>query len=256
MTAAGLRGLRVLVTRPAPQAENLCRLIEQAGGQALRLPLQAIEPAGDRSAAAARLAAAAAWEAWIFTSANAVRAAAAVYAGPRPARLAAVGAATASLLRAGGAEAVIAPEDSDGAAGLLAHPAFAAVRGQRILIVTGDSSLPLLAEELARRGAQVESAALYRRVPVVHEPAAVAKLIGAAELAVVSSGEALQRLVELAQGPARQRLLALQLAVPSARVVEKARELGFKRPALLPTRVSDAAYVELLQRWLSSPTSS
>ena len=46
-----LQGLRVLVTRPADQAEPLCRLIAVAGGEALRLPTLEIRDPDPREAA-------------------------------------------------------------------------------------------------------------------------------------------------------------------------------------------------------------
>jgi uroporphyrinogen-III synthase len=242
--SANLSGLGVLVTRPAHQAAELCRLLEQAGARVLRLPLLAIEPV---AAAAARLAAQRQADWWIFTSANAVRQAAQLDAGAWP-RLAAAGTATAAALRAAGRKADLVPE-SDGTPGLLAAPELAAPAGQRILIVTGESTLPDLATGLCARGAQVETLAVYRRLPLAHPPEAVAAALNAADVAIVSSHETLVQLLALAPPALRPHLLDLQLALPSARVVEKARELGFTRPPLLPARVADAAWLELLQSW-------
>jgi uroporphyrinogen-III synthase len=243
-----LAGLGVLVTRPAHQADGLCRLIEEAGGRALGLPLLSIEPAADPAAAAAELDAARGADWWIFTSANAVREAIRLDNGAWP-RLAAAGAATAEALRAVGHAPALVPADSDGTPGLLAAPELAAPTGQRILIVTGADTLPGLGQTLRQRGAQVEIAVVYRRMPQWHSSAAVEAALAAADVAIVSSSEALQQLFHLASPPLRARLLDLQLALPSARVVEKARELGFARTPLLPARVSDSAWLELLQRW-------
>jgi uroporphyrinogen-III synthase len=51
-----LGGRGVLVTRPAAQADGLCRLIEAAKGRAIRLPTIEIAPAADPREAAALLA--------------------------------------------------------------------------------------------------------------------------------------------------------------------------------------------------------
>jgi uroporphyrinogen-III synthase len=245
-----LAGLRVLVTRPAHQAEGLCGLLQQAGAQVLRLPLLAVEPVADPAAAAALLRRGHDWDCWIFTSANAVHAAVRLDPGGAWPALAAAGAATAAALQRAGHAGVLVPLRGDGSAGLLDDPFFAAVSGQRILIVSGEDTLPGLAEGLRARGAAVEVAAVYRRRPVAHEPFAVNAALDAADVAIVSSGEALAQLQRLALPDRRERLLDLQLALPSPRVVEKARQAGFRRPPLLPARVSDAAYVELLQDWL------
>ncbi len=245
---SSLAGLGVLVTRPAHQAQALCELLQQVGASVERLPLLAIEPAGDEAALAARLRQARDRDHWIFTSANAAQQAARLDAGPWP-LLAAAGAATAAALHQAGHGGALVPAGLDGAAGLLADPRFAAPAGSRILIVTGDNTLPELASGLRARGAEVEVLAVYRRVPVAHAPQAVAQALAASQVAIVSSGEALAHLLALTPADARERLLSLQLALPSPRMIEKAREAGFTQTPLLPARVSDAAYVELLERW-------
>ncbi len=174
-----------------------------------RLPLLAIEPVADEAGVAARLRQAHGWDHWIFTSANAAHQAARLDAGPWP-PLAAAGAATAVALAGAGHAGALVPAGLDGAAGLLADARFAAPAGQRILIVTGDNTLPQLAEGLRARGAKVEVLAVYRRVPVPHAPQAVADAIAASRVAIVSSGEALAHLLQVPTPPAaRTRLLSL-----------------------------------------------
>jgi uroporphyrinogen-III synthase len=243
-----LAGLCVMVTRPAHQAQALADLLLEAGARVELLPLLAIAPMPDAAGIRARLDGARGWDTWIFTSANAVRYAALLDRGPWPA-LAAAGAATAAALREAGHQAAAVPDRQDGAAGLLADPRFAEVAGRRILIVTGENTLPDLADGLHARGARVETVTVYRRTPVQHPEARVAAAITASDLAIVSSAEALANLVRLTPSAVRPLLFPLQLVLPSQRVVEKAREAGFTRPPLLPARVSDAAYVELLERW-------
>lgn len=246
-TRARLDGLTVLVARPAAQAEALCRLIELAGGRALRLPLFEIAAVADPAAAAARLRAATGYDRWLFTSRNAVRHAADLWPPPWP-PAAAVGAVTAAALTALTGSEALAPDTGDGAEALLAHPALQRIAGQRLLIVTGEQTLPRLEAGLRERGAAVEVVAVYRRLAVGHPPARVAELLARADVAILPSGEALARLVALTPAAAQPRLLALQLALPSPRVVETARVLGFLRPPLLPSRVADAAYLEVLLR--------
>jgi len=243
-----LNGLTVMVTRPEHQAQALCDQLLEAGARIELLPLLAIAPAADGAGLRAQLQGARGWDYWIFTSANAARYAALLDHGPWPA-LAAAGPATAGALRQAGHSAATVPDRQDGAAGLLADAAFAAPKGKRILIVTGENTLPDLAEGLRARGAEVASAAVYRRLPVSHEPARVAMAITASDVAIVSSAEALANLLRLTPSAVRPLLFGLQLVLPSQRVVEKAREAGFREPPLLPARVSDAAYVELLERW-------
>jgi uroporphyrinogen-III synthase len=244
-----LDGLRVLVTRPAQQAEPLCRLIEKAGGEAIRLPLLQIEPTAQSVQAQRQLEAARTFDWWIFTSANAVRHARMLDPGIWPSGLAAVGTATAAPLEAAGGSTVLAPVKGSSGEALLARLEFQEVAGRRVLIVTGEGGLDHLATELRARGAEVQTVAVYRRVPLPHVPEAVESALRRAKVLVVTSGEALEHLLRLTPESARASLLKKQLVVPSRRVVEMAQTLGFTTAALAPEQMSDAAILHSLESW-------
>lgn len=246
---SALAGLRVLVTRPAQQSENLCRMIEAQGGIAVRLPLLAIQPTAHPARAEAVLAAARTHDAWIFTSANAVRHAERLCRPPWPPRIAAVGAATAAALEAGGIEVQMAPLSAHSAEALLALPELADVRGRRLLIVTGEDGLDLLARTLFERGAQVEIAEVYRRVPLPYEAEALLSALRGVEVIVITSGAALAHLFKLTPEASRPTLLKKQLAVPSERVLEQALALGFAQRPLMTQPMSDAAILRALHLW-------
>lgn len=246
-----LHGLRVVVTRPAAQAELLCRLLAARGAEVRRLPLQAIEPARAPALAARQLAEQREASAWIFTSTNAVRFAAMLDAGVWPPCIA-VGAATAAALQALGQSAA-SPQSAYSSEGLLALPELQDVAGHQYLIVTGEDGIDHLREGLRARGAQVHKALVYRRVALPHPPEAVTQALRRAQAAIVTSAEALQRLYALSAGADHAALLKLQLVVPSRRVVEQAQELGFVRAPLLPDPIADAAYVQCLERWWAAP---
>ncbi|SEQ52639.1 uroporphyrinogen-III synthase [Solimonas aquatica] len=248
--AASLQGRRVLVTRPAAQAENLCRLLQARGAEVRRLPLQSIEAVRQPAAAARQLREAHGARAWIFTSVNAVEFAAQLDAGPWPQSIA-IGAATAVALEARG-QLPLLPEDAFSSEGVLALPLLQAVAGQRLLIVTGEKSRQLMAETLRARGAQVELAAVYRRVALPHTPERVRAALQDCDAVLLTSGEALQQLLALCDEAARALLCQARLVVPSQRVVEQARTLGCQGPLLLPEQVSDAAYLHCLEQALAS----
>ena len=242
-----LRGLRVLVTRPAHQADGLCQRLEAEGAEAAKLPLFAIEPIGESALHAQRLAAAQNYDGWIFTSTNAVRLAAELHAGPWPTSYA-VGAATASALEALQRSSVIAPAAGSSSEALLDRPELASVTGQRFLIVTGEDGRDLLQTTLEARGATVEALPLYRRRAVEHEMERVIAEVELADAVVLTSGEALARLWALTPPVSHASLLGRTLVVPSARVQDQARELGFAAP-LVPETVSDEAIVRCLLSW-------
>ncbi|MGH8443737.1 MAG: uroporphyrinogen-III synthase [Solimonas sp.] len=248
MTAAlPLRGLRVLVTRPAAQAETLCRLLEARGAEVRRLPLQTIEPARQPASAARALADARQADAWIFTSTNAVHYARQLDAGVWP-RAIAVGAATAAALESLGHSAT-QPGQSYTSEGVLALAGMQDAAGRRYAIVTGEEGRGLIGETLAARGATVDTVAVYRRVDLPHAPEAVAQALAACDVAIITSGEALARLAALLPASQQALLRGLQLVAPSQRVVEQARQLGIAREPLVPEQVADAAYVRCLEAW-------
>ncbi len=241
-----LRKLRVLVTRPAHQADNLCRLIESRGGKAVRLPLLSIVPVPQASVPRRLLEGARDWDWWIFTSVNAVQHARNLGVETWPANLAAVGPATAAALESSGL-AVATPLGAYSSEGLLELPQFNQVQGSRILIVTGEDGLAVLAPALRERGAQVGMAEVYRRVALPYDGEHIGQALRAIDAIVITSGQALEHLLRLTPEPMLKVLLQKQLVVPGPRMVEKASELGF-RAMIAPEKMSDAGIVQALEQ--------
>jgi uncharacterized protein HemX/uroporphyrinogen-III synthase len=243
-----LDGLRVLVTRPAEQAEPLCRLLERHGARPVRLPMQAIEPTRQAAAAAAQLQQQRDALAWIFTSVNAVRHARSLDAGVWPPCIA-VGPATAAALAQAGIADVRTPAREHDSEGVLALDVLQDLAGRRIVVITGEGGRDVIEQGLAGRGAQVSRVEVYRRVALPHPPETLATAVAGADAAVVTNGEALRLLVARIDDDARLRLLGLQLVVPSRRVVEQALDLGFTAEPLVPEQIGDAAVVRTLEQW-------
>jgi len=245
-----LQGLRVWVTRPEHQAEPLCKLIESNGGNAIRLPLLSIQPPGDRAAAQTMLARAADFDWVIFTSINAVQQGVAL--APEklrwPARRICIGPGTARALAAAGLGQGQTPEGGGSSSeDMLALPQLQNLRGQRVLIVKGEGGRDLLPRVLTSRGAQVEQAEVYRRVPAEIKPKQLEALVSDIDAIIVTSGEALEHLAGLAAE--RSVLFSAQLVVPSKRVVQMAQDLGFICTPLIPSHISDQDIVEALHDW-------
>ena len=230
-----LAGRTVLVTRPTGQAEGLCALIEAAGGRALRLPLVEIVPVEDNRAAADLLNRPDYWDWLVFVSANAARFALAagtwaVRPSPRT-RVAAIGAATAQILADAGVRVDLIPEPKSNSESLLAAPDLAEVAGRRVLIVRGVGGREHLAKVLNERGAETAYAELYRRVNTGVDGAACIDLWrrGDIDAVVVTSGEALDRLMELLGEAGAELAYRTPLAVIGARIAALAQERGWRR---------------------------
>jgi uroporphyrinogen-III synthase len=227
--------MRVLVTRPQPQASQWMQRLRADGVDAHALPLLQI-------GAEPMHALASAWQAlppWlVFVSPNAVE----HFFAARPAgcdwpaevRAAAPGPGTAEALRRAGVPAaqVIEPEasserfDSEALWQRLRHQRWA---GRRVLVVRGDGGRDWLATTLREAGAQVTFLQAYsRHAPRLNEQQrlllADAVAQPQAHLWLFSSSEALGHLPALAPEAQWQQARAL---ASHPRIADSARALGF-----------------------------
>lgn len=245
----GLAGARVLVTRPAAQAENLCRLIEDSAGRAIRFPTLAIEAAPPEQAVL-QTALAADW--LIFTSKNAVDFALQAFGGKMsqlslPA-IAAVGGSTAAELRQAGLTVACVPAVEFNSEGLLAETLMQDVTGKTCIIVRGVGGREKLAETLRMRGAKVDYLEVYRRLLPVQDSGEIIEQLQQCQLdaVVVTSDEALQNLWTLLGQDAAAALRGLALVVVSERIRQTAERLKFERIAV-SRQPTDAAILETLK---------
>ncbi len=237
-----LHGKRILVTRPAGRADDLCAAIGAQGGEAVHIPLMtvaALDPHTDAAVWAkttAQIAALSRYQRVIAISVNAVHYGVNWIATQRglttlPGSIAwyGIGAATiAEFARHGisaqGGSAAMSSE------ALLALPELQSVAGENILILRGIGGRETLAAVLRARGAQVDYAECYRRVAPQLDAAQHALLQNESFAAIcVNSAETLHNLAQLFSTDAQVRLQRTALIVPSARVGEAAAALGFSR---------------------------
>ncbi|HEY3634064.1 MAG TPA: uroporphyrinogen-III synthase [Caldimonas sp.] len=235
MSAA--RRARVLVTRPAAQAEAWVEQLRARGIDAEALPLIEIVAVDDRSALQA------AWETLaehslvFFVSANAVQHFFAARpepgAWPEGVVAAAPGPGTAAALRAvGWPDAAIVSPATDAAQfdseALWARLQGRNWRGARVLVVRGDGGRDWLADRLTEAGAQVDALSAYRRVATSFAGAARERLEAAVAgddvVWLFSSSEAIANLARAAgnTGWGRARAVATH-----PRIAARARGLGF-----------------------------
>jgi len=249
-----LQDIGVLVTRPRHQAEPLCRLLEALGADAYRFPAIEILPVEDRRTLAAAHPQLADYGLIIFASANAVRFGAALLEQRRDLTLAAIGPATAHALNQAGYRVSVQSAEGFDSESLLRHPKLNAVAGSRILIVKGNDGRDLLERELARRGARVSLAEVYRREcsrPGAEEIERLELRFAARKLQVITatSLDIAANLLALATPRLRRAFDAVHWVVPSARVAQTLREAGVKAPSLLARSAEDQDLVSALIDW-------
>lgn len=229
-----LKGVGVLVTRPAQQATELCELIEEQGGRALLFPVLEIVAAEESPALLDLVDRLDEFDIAVFISANAVDKALSLILARRPLpahlQLAVVGNSTARQLQEFGMHADIIPTQGFNSEALLSLPEMQEVNGKNIVIFRGAGGRELLAQVLRERGARVEYAEVYRRTRPQADVSALLEELRQNKVQAVTatSSEAVRNLLEMAGKEGAQRLCALPLVVLSARIAQDARALGFK----------------------------
>lgn len=226
----------VISLRPSAAHSGLRQAAKRYGGALIALSPWRLRQRDDEAARAALDAALAAPYA-VFTSPAAVRAAQAL----RPLRDDArrvcftVGAGSAAALRRAGVAQVRSPErmDSEGLIALLDEVELA---GRSVGLVTAPGGRGALTPALQARGARVLRADVYEREPIAPAPRAIAQLraLDAPALLALSSGDALQRILDALPDDAARALRGATVLAASERLAALARELGFAQVRLAP----------------------
>ncbi|MGY6039263.1 uroporphyrinogen-III synthase [Aeromonas sp. AE23HZ002T15] len=158
----------------------------------------------------------------------------------------AVGQASADAFAEVGIQA-LCPDDPR-SEGLLLLPTLQAVAGKRVLILRGNGGRDLIASTLASRGALVHYCATYERHYPELDGDALTRHWQSAGLdsLLITSGELLQRLLELVPSQQQPWLYDRLLVVPSPRVAEQAEAAGFTR-IVIAQGASNQALVAALE---------
>jgi len=249
--------MRVLVTRPAPQAGEWVTRLREGGIDAMALPLICIEPAADTAFVRAAWSTLASQRLVVFVSPNAAE----QFLGARPSDAAwpagvlagSTGPGTTrALLRLGvPAGQIVEPAadaaqfDSEALWRQLRHSDW---RSAGVLIVRGEGGREWLADMLRENGAQVALLAAYRRsVPVLDADSQAllraARAAPRSHLWLFSSSEAIANLAALA-GAAADWSQARAL-VTHPRIAARAQQLGLTQVTLAqPTLAAVSACIQ------------
>jgi uroporphyrinogen-III synthase len=251
-----LTGVRVLVTRPRHQAENLARLIEQEGGEAIRFPVIEIAEPEDTRALLAVIDRLDNFTTAIFISPNAVNRAMNLILArrgglPPDLRIACVGRGSARELKHFGIENVIVPQGRFDSEALLERPELHQVEGSEIVIFRGDGGRELLGDTLKERGANIEYAECYRRVRPRADVTPLLRRWARGEIDVVSvtSVDGLHNLFDMLGKAGQQWLIRTPIITVSRRMTEVCRELGFKTGVRVAAQASDEAILDAIKAW-------
>ena len=218
----------VLVTRPHISSDELCNLIEAAGGKAIRFPVLKIT-ARDPKKIKQEFNVLPQPDIAIFVSRNAVEHGLHILSF-EGSKLAAIGPSTVAAISKRGQQVDIHPSESFDSESLLNHAAMQHVQDRSILIIRGQSGRELLGKTLALRGANVSYLAVYRREPNKISTKQIAAFNEAWQskyihYVIALSVDTIRNLVKQLPPTSHQLLRSSTLVAPSDRVIKIASEL-------------------------------
>lgn len=248
-----LEGKRVVVTRSREQAGALVGLLVEAGAEPLVFPcIELVDPPDTAPLdGAIRDLDVYAWV--VFTSANTVeRFFARLAGGDRDARhlhglrVASVGPATTSALRAHGIEPDFVPDEYVGEGLLTGLCARGVGAGTRVLLPRALEAREVLPDGLRERGARVDVVPVYQTVTGTGDAAVLERLrAGEADAVTFTSPSTVRGFLRLAEGVDTKRLLVAAIGPVAARA---AREAGLE-VAVEPDEYTAPALVAALDAY-------
>lgn len=251
-----LEDLNVLLTRPSNQVSSLVAAVTQLGARVCQLPLIEIEVVKDEKKLQIiknRIVNLDSYELAIFISTNAATLGIQwieKYWPQLPAGLSAfaVGPSTAAVLEKLD-WSVLHPLKGVTSEDLLVLPQLEQIAGKKVALFRGEGGRELIAETLRGRGATVDYIELYRRTEPQYTSEYFSSLLAqqAVNLIVITSMQMLDALVLLV-GDNKELLCLIPLLVPSSRVLQCARQAGFKQ-VLNMDGANDDAILQSLQKY-------
>ncbi|MDG1495602.1 MAG: uroporphyrinogen-III synthase [Porticoccaceae bacterium] len=219
---------RILVIRPSRQVDQFIALLEQAGAQICHTPVMTIEPLVDGQEIKNLILEVDNFDKAICVSGNAAQLTLEWldrYWPMMPVGIEffAVGQQTAEILASADITA-LSPMGRQNSEALLALPELQVLSDQRVIIFRGCGGREILGDTLMERGARVDYCELYRRVINPEQAMLARQQLAQSDCLVAHSGELLQALGEQVGEPGA----GTPVVVPSERVAEIARELGYQ----------------------------
>lgn len=242
-----LKGTPILVTRPQPEARGLASLVSAANGFPIIQPGVTIECADDGESTLEELERLADFDSVIFTSSNAVRCALARKARrdwPRDLRVVAVGPSTRNALVGAGFPQVAMPEQGAGSEALLETLGPGSLGSTLIMAARGGRTT--LAETLEAAGQKAAWCYAYSRSPATPDAQSL-RLVRShwgRVVVIATSAQILENVSRMLD-----KLTSRPLVVPSDRVRQAARDLGFSYVAV-SVRPDDESLLEAATRFI------
>ncbi|MGR6980008.1 uroporphyrinogen-III synthase [Testudinibacter sp. P27/CKL/0425] len=244
--------MAILVTRPEPNGEALCKLLNQQGFATLYAPLFGIDKGGDLNQLPQRLQQLQSGDYVFAVSKNAIQYADQVLRNVglhwrADLHYFTVGRRSAEYLSAVAEQAVQYPYPQENSEGLLALPQMQQLENKTILILRGNGGRDLFRQQTAAKGANLEILECYQRIPKEYDniqQISIWKRAGI-DTIVVTSNEILRYLVEFVPKNDHNWLTQCHLIAISPRIAHLAKEYGWEK-VTQTARADNASILETL----------
>ncbi|MFK7865668.1 MAG: uroporphyrinogen-III synthase [Pseudohongiellaceae bacterium] len=254
--ASQLEGCAVLVTRPIGQQAELIAKLEALGAAVVSKPMLRIEgltDAGSINSLKSKIQNLAEYDVAIFISTNAAR-----FGGawidqywpqfPQKLTVIAIGSSTARSLHEKILCPVVQPTKGSTSEDVLALPELSNIAGKRVVIFRGIGGRELLATELKTRGAKVDYLEVYSRHSLeVDSNDFYAELREEGVNILSANSSETATLLKNGLGKHFSGVSEMPLLVPSARVAQQARKMGFSKAVNCEGADPDAFVAALLK---------
>ncbi len=238
--------MRVLVTRPEPMGQELVRLLQQRGIEAVHFPALIINPVKKPQPLTELFYA----EFVIFISPNAVKYGAKYLNLSNKQQLIAVGMGSASALQELGFTNVVVPDELT-SEGLLETSILQQINGKKIAVVKGLGGREFLRDSLVARGALVTEFAVYQRL----RPNKLLDQAKLAEIDVIlaTSIESVENLIAMTPESLRAELWNRHWLVTSARIERFVHLQASQVRTVLADNASNETLLRSLESFAKSP---
>lgn len=248
-----LRGRRILVCRPEPEATRLAGVLEQMGADVRLLPMMEREPLPETPEQRSTLQQLDNFHHVVAVSPYAARRLLEEIDHwwpqmPSGIQWYGVGEGTAAVFREHGLDPQ-RPEQGWTSEALLKHPSLQNLRNEKVLLARGEQGRELLRQTLAERGARITTLPLYRR-SCPYYPSEKTEDIFARfrpDVVIALSGETLNNLVSVGAGYL-DRLAEALIVIPVERVAALARSLGLPRTFVPDSLANDELALSVASR--------
>ncbi|MGR3807276.1 uroporphyrinogen-III synthase [Pasteurella testudinis DSM 23072] len=244
--------MAILITRPQPNGEALCQLLNQHGFATLYAPLFSIEKGSELNQLPTLLQNLPSGAFVFAVSKNAVSYANQVLSNIglhwRPdLHYFSVGRRSAEYFTALSENPVYYPHPDENSEGLLALPLMQHLNNKKVLVLRGNGGRELFRQQAEARGASVEVVECYQRIPKEYDniqQISVWKRAGISTI-VVTSQEILRYLVEFVPKNDHNWLTQCHLITISPRITRLAKEYGWQHISQT-VRADNAAILDTL----------